>query len=131
MSGPIEAAGYEIARLCSRHTGAAAYVIGRAAASTLLGVEKWSLPVDHLLFNPNNSPVFATLEPSSAYSGGGAPAPRRAPARISKARACRCGGLGWTYIKRELIRFGYENWLLPRQLLRLAAARPSSCASWH
>jgi len=64
VSEPVAApAGHAVARLRSRHTGAAAYMVSRVAAARLLEIEKWPLPVDHMLFNPNNSPLFATLKP--------------------------------------------------------------------
>ena len=55
--------GFRLARLRSRHTGAAAYILSRRAAEILLAIPSFDLPVDHLLFNPNNSPVFARLKP--------------------------------------------------------------------
>ena len=54
-------AGVAIARLASRHTGAGAYLLSRRAAQRLLDVTRFTLPVDHMLFNPNNSPLFAAL----------------------------------------------------------------------
>ena len=57
-------AGKRIARILSRHAGAAAYVISCEAAKTLLASDaKWSVPVDHLLFNPNVSDVAVRLQP--------------------------------------------------------------------
>src|SRR5262249_33119430 len=48
--------GFRLARMRSRHTGAAAYILSRRAAELLLTISRFDLPVDHLLFNPNNSP---------------------------------------------------------------------------
>ncbi len=45
--------GRQIGRLRSRHTGAAAYILTRAVAGQLLSWQApWTLPVDHMLFNP-------------------------------------------------------------------------------
>lgn len=55
--------GFRIARMHSRHTGAAAYILSRRAAELLLAIPQFDLPVDHLLFNPNNSKLFARLQP--------------------------------------------------------------------
>ena len=55
--------GFRLARMRSRHTGAAAYILSRRAAEMLLAMPRFDLPVDHLLFNPNNSQLFARLQP--------------------------------------------------------------------
>jgi len=49
--------------MLSRHTGAAAYILSRAAAQLLLRQTRFDLPVDHLLFNPNNYRLFESLHP--------------------------------------------------------------------
>jgi len=117
-------AGFQIARLYSRHTGAAAYVISRGAAQMLLGgVERYSLPVDHLLFNPNNSPVFAGLAPWQMI-----PAIAKQQQFVgekSDIEGWRTGmrRLGWTFIRRETIRAGYELRLVPSQAWSLIRGR--------
>jgi glycosyl transferase, family 25 len=109
------APGFQVARLCSRHTGTGGYIISRRAALKLLAMEKFDLPVDHLLFNPNNSPLFAALAPRQLI-----PAVLRqqdfigAKSDIETWRM-RHRKFNWTYVKRELVRFGYELRLLPRQ----------------
>src|SRR6202000_821100 len=50
---------FQLGRMLSRHTGAAAYVLSRMEAPPLLAEPRFALPVDHLLFNPNVSPLFA------------------------------------------------------------------------
>ena len=115
--------GFRIARMHSRHTGAAAYILSRDAVLTLLAIPRFSLPVDHLLFNPNNSPVFASLAPWQLL-----PAVARQQDFIgdkSDIEGWRIGlrKLSGTYIRRELIRFGYDLKLLPRQLALLASGR--------
>src|SRR5580704_8035325 len=65
LLGDIHAVGedFRIGRMLSRHTGGAAYILSRKAAQMLLAEQRFDLPVDHLLFNPNNSGLFARLAP--------------------------------------------------------------------
>jgi glycosyl transferase family 25 len=109
--------GFQIARMHSRHTGAAAYIVSRRAAEMLLQETRFNLPVDHLLFNPNNSSLFARLQPWQLL-----PAIARQEEFVgekSDIEGTRIGlrALSFTYARRELIRFGYDLKLLPRQLL--------------
>jgi glycosyl transferase family 25 len=115
--------GFQVARMHSRHTGAAAYILSRAAAQKLLAVTRFNLPVDHLLFNPNNSSLFATLSPWQLL-----PAVARQQDFIgekSDIEGWRVGLRKWggAYVKRELIRFGYDLKLLPRQVALLLLGR--------
>jgi glycosyl transferase family 25 len=115
--------GFQLARMHSRHTGAAAYILSRAAAQRLLAVTRFALPVDHLLFNPNNSPLFAALAPWQLL-----PAVARQQDFVgdkSDIEGWRTGlrQFGWTYIRRELVRFGYDLKLLPRQLALLITGK--------
>jgi glycosyl transferase family 25 len=115
--------GFQLARMHSRHTGAAAYILSRAAAQRLLEVTRFAVAVDHLLFNPNNSPLFAKLAPWQLLPGvarqqdfvGGK----------SDIEGWRTGlrALSVAYIKRELVRFGYDLKLLPGQLALLLTGR--------
>jgi glycosyl transferase family 25 len=114
------APGFRIARLHSRHTGAAAYVISRGAAQMLLGgVRRYALPVDHLLFNPNNSPVCEALGPWQLI-----PAIAKQQQFVGEKSDIEGWRVGmrkwsWTFIRREIIRAGYELRLAPKQLLSL------------
>src|SRR6185312_12583032 len=64
LNGLRKVAGdFQIGRMLSRHTGAAAYILSRPAAGLLLHQARFALPVDHLLFNPNNSALVASLRP--------------------------------------------------------------------
>jgi len=115
--------GFQLGRMQSRHTGAAAYILSRRAAEILLGVTRFTLPVDHLMFNPNNSPLFAHLAPWQLL-----PAVARQQNFVgvkSDIEATRLGmrKLDATYVKRELVRFGYDLRLLPRQLALVASGR--------
>ena len=111
---------FQLGRMLSRHTGAAAYILSRRAAELLLHQTRFNLPVDHLLFNPNNSKLFAQLLPWQLV-----PAIARQEEFVgekSDIEGTRLGlrAFGWTYVKRETVRFGYDLKLLPRQLLALS-----------
>ena len=110
---------FHLGRMLSRHTGAAAYILSRHAAELLLRQTCFDLPVDHLLFNPNNSKLFAALLPRQLV-----PAIARQEEFVgekSDIEGTRLGlrAFGWTYLKRELVRFGYDLKLLPRQIKAL------------
>jgi glycosyl transferase family 25 len=110
---------FRIGRMLSRHTGAAAYILSRKAAEILLAEQRFDLPVDHLLFNPNNSRLFARLAPWQLL-----PAVARQQefvgekSDIEKTRT-DLRSFGFIYIRRELVRFGYDLSLVPRQLAAL------------
>lgn len=115
--------GFRIARMHSRHTGAAAYILSRRAAEFLLAIPQFDLPVDHLLFNPNNSKLFARLQPWQLL-----PAIARQQDFVGEKSDIEGWRVGLrkfdlTYVRRELIRFAYDLKLLPRQLALLAACR--------
>jgi len=110
---------FRLGRMLSRHTGAAAYVLSRRAAELLLSQTRFDLPVDHLLFNPNNSKLFAQLLPWQLV-----PAIARQEEFVgekSDIEGTRLGlrAFGWTYLKRELTRFGYDLRLVPSQITAL------------
>jgi glycosyl transferase family 25 len=110
---------FQMGRMLSRHTGAAAYILSRGAAELLLRQTRFDLPVDHLLFNPNNSALFASLAPWQLL-----PAIARQEQFVgekSDIESTRLGlrAFGLTYIRRELVRFGYDLKLLPRQVAAL------------
>ena len=80
---------------------------------------RFDLPVDHLIFNPNNSDLFAALEPWQLV-----PAIARQQEFVGEAsdiEGTRLGlrKFGWTYVKRELVRFAYDLRLLPQQIAAL------------
>jgi|SRR6185312_11606909 len=115
--------GFRLGRLRSRHTGAAAYILTRRAAELLLAVTRFTLPVDHLLFNPNNSPLFARLSPWQLL-----PAVARQQDFIGEKSDIEGTRLGMrqltpAYLRRELVRFGYDLKLLPHQLALMAGGR--------
>jgi glycosyl transferase family 25 len=111
--------GFQLGRMLSRHTGAAAYILSREAAELLLRQSRFDLPVDHLLFNPNNSALFAKLAPWQLL-----PAIARQEEFVgakSDIETTREGlrSFGATYVWRELVRFGYDLKLVPRQITAL------------
>ena len=109
---------HRIGRLRSRHTGAAAYILSRHGALSLLErAGPWALPVDHMLFNPNNSPVANFLRPyqltpaiaHQSEALGGCSDIREWRAMLRQ--------FDWTYAKREVLRAYFELRLLPQQIL--------------
>lgn len=113
---PLPFAGLTLGRMASKHTGGAAYILSRRAAQLLLGIARFDLPVDHLLFNPNNSPVFAELAPWQVL-----PAVARQEEFVglksdieTTRRASRAFSLA--LVKRELVRAAYDLKLVPWQL---------------
>lgn len=114
----------KIARLRSRHVGAGAYILSRRAADVLLhAVPAWPLPVDHMLFNPNISPLFDSLRPyqmlptvarQSSSLGGLSDI---AGGRIAQRN------LNLRHLKRELVRAYNDLRALPWQLMEFAQGR--------
>lgn len=113
--------GLRLGRMRSRHTGGAAYVISRRAAELLLAIPRFDLPVDHLLFNPNNSKIFAQLRPWQLLPT----VARQEQENKSDIEGSRVGlrKFSLAYARRELVRFGYDLKLLPRQLALLATGK--------
>jgi len=108
---------FALGRMLSRHTGAAAYILSRGAAEILLRQTHFDLPVDHLLFNPNNSSLFVKLSPWQLVPA----IARQDDSGKSDIENTRTGlrSFSLTYMKRELVRFGYDLKLLPRQIAAL------------
>jgi len=117
------APGLQLGRMLSRHTGAAAYILSRTAALILLEQTRFDLPVDHLLFNPNNSPLFARLAPWQLLPAIARQDQFLAPrtGKASDIEATRRPLRKWSaaYVRRELVRFGYDLRLVPRQVMAL------------
>lgn len=113
--------GFRLGRMRSRHTGGAAYILSRRAAELLLQVPRFDLPVDHLLFNPNNSRLFARLHPWQLLPT----VARQEQANPSDIEHSRVGlrSFSFTYARREVVRFAYDLKLLPQQLALLATGR--------
>ena len=110
---------FSMGRMLSRHTGAAAYILSRRAAQALLDQTRFNLPVDHLLFNPNNSNLFAALSPWQLM-----PAIARQTEFVGKksdieGTRTALRRLSGRYVMRELVRFAYDLRLLPLQFMAL------------
>jgi glycosyl transferase family 25 len=120
----IEVKGRRLAPLLSRHTGTGGYIISRELAGRLANMKnKITLPVDHLMFNPNNSPVFGWLNPwqllpavlDQQVAVGGV-------TDIHRSRtATRPRGLA--LVRRQLRRNYYDLRLVPRQVFQVLSGR--------
>jgi glycosyl transferase, family 25 len=116
--------GRQLARILSRHTGAAAYIISRRAAEQLLAIkDKWQVPVDHLLFNPNVSDIADRLQPQQLL-----PAIARQQDDFGGKSDIRQWRLpyrkpGFALVKREIVRAFYELRLLPRQIAQVLSGQ--------
>ena len=113
--------GFRLGRMRSRHTGGAAYILSRRAAELLLQTSRFDLPVDHLLFNPNNSKIFAQLKPWQLLPT----VARQEQENKSDIEGSRVASRKFSlaYARRELVRFGYDLKLLPQQLALLATGK--------
>lgn len=110
----IDVRGRLLRRLYSKNAGSAAYLISREAAELCLAASRViDLPVDHLLFNPGNSPVFAALRPALMTPapveqdrdlGSDLPRDRRGMERLRH------------HLRRELVRGYYELRVVPSLL---------------
>jgi len=109
--------GRTIAEIRSRHTGAGAYVLSRWAAQHLLSFpRKWSVSVDHVLFNPNVSPLAREIRPYQLL-----PAIARQDAGLGGASDIAASRMAQrrpsvSLMKREMMRAFYEVRLLPQQI---------------
>jgi glycosyl transferase, family 25 len=113
-----------LAPLLSRHTGTGGYIISRELAARLAGLEeKIALPVDHLMFNPNNSPAFGWIRPwqllpaildQQEAVGGATDIHRTREATKPK---------GLALVKRQLRRNYYDLRLVPRQVAQVLSGR--------
>jgi glycosyl transferase family 25 len=116
--------GRTLAPLLSRHTGTGGYIIARETAARLADMkEKIALPVDHLMFNPNNSPAFEWLRPWQLLPaildqreevGGTTDIHRTREAAKPK---------GLALVKRQLRRNYYDLRLVPRQIAQVLSGR--------
>lgn len=120
----LEVKGRTLAPLLSRHTGTGGYIISREKAAMLATMaEKITLPVDHLMFNPNNSPIFAWLQPwqllpaildQQEAVGGATDIHRTREATKPK---------GMALVKRQLRRNYYDLRLVPRQVAQVLSGQ--------
>jgi len=112
----------EVARLWSKHTGSAGYIISRNSASAIVQrQQKIDMDIDQLLFNPNVSPLFRALNvyqmiPALVMQTRDAHEASDVAARRSRAR-------GLAAIERKVVRGAYELRALPAQVLGIAAGK--------
>jgi len=115
--------GRELAPLLSKHGGSAAYIIARKAAERFLETasDRLSLPIDHLLFNPNNSNLALELRPLQFLPALGQQ--QEEVGGISEIRKWRKGEQpkGLSYLSREAVRAWYEVRRVPQQLASIVS----------
>lgn len=110
--GPSPVPGRDLRRLYSRIGGSGAYLVTRAAASRLLaGKSPLRHPIDHLLFNPNVSPLAREVGVAMVLPALARQAWDAFPSDISADRAAHRKALGV-----RLRRGWSELRLAPRQL---------------
>jgi len=121
--GPLQQClpGLSVARLHSRHTGTGGYIISRALASWLLSqIKPLSVPIDHLLFNPQVSPVFEHIRPYQLLPTLIKQFDFKADSDIEHWRI-PYRQFSVDFVKRELWRFATDVRALPNQIAQLAS----------
>lgn len=112
--------GRSIGRLLSRHTGAGGYIVTREGAHKIIDHAPVDMPIDHLLFNMNVSPLARRLVihqvwPALVQQGNEPPqAPQTAPAVPQRSRTSRV-----QHLRRGL----HEARILPRLLAQVLRRR--------
>lgn len=126
LLGPaaVRFSGREVRRILSRSPGGAGYVVSRAAAERVLAVQRIVMPIDHMLFNPNQSRLARELRMYQVVPGliiqGNEPTGSRSPVHSGTGlRRRRARGLG--RVAQKLHRGATELRLLPLQLWQMAA----------
>lgn len=119
----VRFAGREVRRILSRSPGGAGYVISRAAAARVLAEPRIAMPLDHLLFSPNQSALARALRLYQVVPGlviqGNEPAGGTPGARPGTGlRARRAHGL--RRLGQKLRRGAAEVRLLPLQVWQMA-----------
>lgn len=98
--------GRHLARLLSRHVGAAGYMLTRPAAEALLAAKPYNITIDNLLFNFNASPVARSLrvyqvQPALIEQGN-------EPEGVALQTATRHRPTGTALLRQKLKRAYYE-----------------------
>lgn len=98
--------GRHLARLLSRHVGAAGYMLTRTAAEALLAARPFDITIDNLLFNFNASPVARSLrvyqvQPALIEQGN-------EPEGVALQTATRHRPKGMALLRQKLRRAYYE-----------------------
>jgi len=113
--------GRRIARLLSRHVGAAGYILTRAAAERLLASKPFDITIDNLLFNFNASRVLKGLRvyqvtPALVEQGN-------EPAELHHKTTPKKRPEGWQLVRQKLRRGYYELAYPLPTLLRFVTGR--------
>lgn len=100
------------------HYGTAGYVIGREAARRVLSLcPRPDMPIDHVLFNPNISPVFGTMRIEQLF-------PALVRPRDGVATSIKIIPPGMTIPLTDKLRCRWSEYrILPRLLAGMAAGR--------
>ncbi|MBX2804989.1 MAG: glycosyltransferase family 25 protein [Hyphomicrobiales bacterium] len=101
--------GRVLRQLQSRHMGCAGYIASRKAATHITSYKHVDLPIDHLIFNVNASPISKKLkiyQVNPALIRQGNEPERASPNSYVKTKEVR--EKGFQYIKREIRRGFYE-----------------------
>lgn len=107
--------------LLSKNAGAGAYIVTlRGAEAALAATEQMALPVDHILFNPNNSRLAARLRPLQMAPACAEQARDAVTTDDIHASRLAVRPSGPPYWWRETIRGWYEIRRTPLQLLQAA-----------
>lgn len=115
-----------VREILSRHPGAAAYVMSRAAALKLLAFEApWPVPVDHLMFNPNVSALARELHPWQLMPVIARQTPELGGTSDIKQYRDEQRHWSLTYLRRELRRAYNDLRFLPGQVA-MALSRSGS-----
>ena len=124
--------GRTLRRLHSRHMGTAGYIVSRAGARRVVGHRPVNMPIDHMLFNMNASPLAAQLktyqvEPALVKQADQEPGPAR-PGTSRSDYDRRETGVA--YMMRELKRGLYEIRLAPAQMRQLVGGATLTRPTW-
>ncbi|MEI9996510.1 MAG: glycosyltransferase family 25 protein [Rhizomicrobium sp.] len=114
---------FRVAPLHSRHTGSGAYLISRTLAARLLEDKRlWPFTIDHMLFNPDISPMTAVARPYQLIPAIARQIELKTDSDIEEWRI-PFRALSWFYIRRELRRTWTGLALLPKQILDVVSGK--------
>lgn len=119
VMGPVAVShgGRDVRRLQSRHMGCAGYLVSRKGAEKIVSHQPLDMPIDHLIFNMNASPlsrklVIYQVNPTLIKQGNERPVAKLLP--YTEAKEFREKGM--KYIRREIRRGFYEVNRLHQQI---------------
>jgi glycosyl transferase, family 25 len=119
VMGPVAVShlGRDVRRLRSRHMGGAGYLVSRKGADKIVSYQPVDMPIDHLIFNMNASPlsrelVIYQVNPAHIKQGN----ERRVATLLPYSEVTETREKGMQYIRREIRRGFYEINRLHRQI---------------